>query len=85
MIVVCIVLPKLVIEVDPKNNRAIIQLEDNTTVQVNTELVSTVEVGNYVILQANYITDVYTKEEVAETLETWEEVKQFEKTTLDKN
>lgn len=81
----CIVLPKLVIEVDPKNNRAIIQLEDNTTVQVNTELVSTVEVGNYVILQANYITDVYTKEEVAETLETWEEVKQFEKTTLDKN
>ncbi len=67
----CIAAPAEIMEIDEK--MATVDF-GGVRQQVKLDLVSDVELGNYVLVHSGYAIEVLTKEEAKESLEAWDEL-----------
>ena len=70
---VCLAIPGKVIEIDKKNDYAIVDYGDGTKRNVNVSLVE-VKIGDYILVHAGFAIEVINEAEAEETLNLFREM-----------
>jgi len=70
---VCLAIPGKIVEIDKKNEHAIVDYGEGTKRKANITLVN-VKIGDYILVHAGFAIEVLDKKEAKETLKLFKEI-----------
>jgi hydrogenase expression/formation protein HypC len=70
---VCLAIPGKIVDIDPENERAVVDYGDGTKREANITLVE-VKIGDYVLVHAGFAIQVLDEKDAKETLDLFREM-----------